>query len=125
MLAALLRANGIPAALCYQRLTFSHDQPPFCLHALNAFYLPEFGWTRVDARGNKEGVFADFDPPREILAFSTNVDGVIDFEGLYSEPLQEVIELLQNHNDYKAVADNLPDLTVANMTQTPSSLNTK
>lgn len=30
LLAALLRANGIPAGLCYQRLTIS-DVPPFCL----------------------------------------------------------------------------------------------
>ena len=31
LLAALLRTNGIPAGLCYQRLTIT-DQPPFCLH---------------------------------------------------------------------------------------------
>ena len=36
LLAALLRANGIPAGLCYQRLTIADDHPPFCLHGLNA-----------------------------------------------------------------------------------------
>ncbi len=49
LLAALLRANGLPAALCYQRLTIT-DVPPFCLHGLNAAYLPKWGWYRPDAR---------------------------------------------------------------------------
>lgn len=39
LLAALLRANQIPAALCYQRLTIENNQPPFCLHGLNAVHL--------------------------------------------------------------------------------------
>ena len=56
LLAALLRANGIPAGLCYQRLTIENDKPPFCLHGLNAVYLPDIGWYRIDARGNKEGI---------------------------------------------------------------------
>lgn len=43
LLAALLRANGIPAGLCYQRLRFADDQPEFCLHGLNAVYLRDFG----------------------------------------------------------------------------------
>lgn len=29
LLAALLRANEIPAGLCYQRLTINDDKPPF------------------------------------------------------------------------------------------------
>ena len=49
LLAALLRANGIPAGFCYQRLTaYSDDQ--YSLHGLNMVYLPEFGWYSVDAR---------------------------------------------------------------------------
>ena len=47
LLAALLRANEIPAGLCYQRLTIQNDQPPFCLHGLNAVYLPDIGWYRI------------------------------------------------------------------------------
>ena len=64
LLAALLRANGIPAALCYQRLSIDGQGPPFCLHGLNAVHLPEHGWYRIDARGNKPGVDAQFTPPR-------------------------------------------------------------
>ena len=72
LLAALLRANNIPAGLCYQRVTIT-DKPPFCLHGLNAIYLPDHGWYRVDARGNKEGVNAEFLPPIEKLAFTVIV----------------------------------------------------
>ena len=40
LLAALLRACGIPAGICYQRLTLG-DVPEtgFCIHALNAVYI--------------------------------------------------------------------------------------
>jgi transglutaminase-like putative cysteine protease len=50
LLAALLRANSIPAGLCYQRLSLDDDGLAFCLHGLNAVYLPERGWYRIDAR---------------------------------------------------------------------------
>jgi transglutaminase-like putative cysteine protease len=33
LLAALLRANGIPAGLCYQRLSLDDEGRRFCLHA--------------------------------------------------------------------------------------------
>ena len=66
LLAALLRANGIPTALCYQRLSCSeYEEGIYCLHGLNSIYLKEYGWYRVDARGNKEGVNAQFTPPHE------------------------------------------------------------
>ena len=39
LLAALLRANGIPTGLCYQRLSIAGGDAPYCLHGLNAVYL--------------------------------------------------------------------------------------
>lgn len=69
LLAALLRANSIPAGLCYQRLAIGNEGPPFCLHGLNAVHLKSHGWYRIDARGNKPGVNAVFNPPTEALAF--------------------------------------------------------
>ena len=65
LLAALLRANSIPTGFCYQRLSINDNGPPFSLHGLNAIYLPETGWYRIDSRGNKEGVDAQFCPPVE------------------------------------------------------------
>lgn len=78
LLAALLRANGIPVGFCYQRLAIDGGQPPYCLHGLNAVYLKGHGWYRIDARGNKQGVNAQFTPPSEQLAFSTLCDGEVD-----------------------------------------------
>ncbi|ABW66256.1 transglutaminase-like domain-containing protein [Desulfosudis oleivorans] len=112
LLAALLRANGIPAGLCYQRLAVENDKPPFCLHGLNAVYLPDFGWYRIDARGNKEGVFTEFIPPVEKLAFQIVNEGEADFQEIWSDPLPEIKKVLESSNSFQEVADNLPDIEI-------------
>ena len=76
LLAALLRACGIPTGICYQRLTLG-DVPEtgFCIHALNAVYIKSLDrWIRLDARGNKSGVDAQFDLEQERLAFPVRKD---------------------------------------------------
>ncbi len=108
LLAALLRANGLPAALCYQRLTIT-DVPPFCLHGLNAVYLKDFGWYRMDARGNKPGVDAVFDPPVERLAFSLVHPGERDIEGLFAAPDAAVIKVLSECESVREVFDRLDE----------------
>jgi hypothetical protein len=109
LLAALLRANQIPAGLCYQRLTIT-DAPPFCLHGLNAIYLNNFGWYRIDARGNKQGVWSEFSPPVEKLSFSIATPGEADLPEIWAEPLPGVTEVLTRSKTYQEVADNLPDI---------------
>jgi transglutaminase-like putative cysteine protease len=108
LLAALLRANGIPAGLCYQRIMLK-DTGTFSLHGLNALYLPAHGWYRVDARGNKDGVDARFTPPVERLACSLSIEGEMDLPGIHAEPLPEVVEVLSIYDDYRDVRKNLPD----------------
>jgi transglutaminase-like putative cysteine protease len=112
LLAALLRANGIPAGLCYQRLTIENDEPPFCLHGLNAVYLQSIGWYRIDARGNKEGINAEFSPPKEQLAFPIIVAGEADLPEIWAEPLSEVVSILNQSETYEDVANNLPDVEI-------------
>ncbi|UJS24688.1 transglutaminase-like domain-containing protein [Thiothrix winogradskyi] len=109
LLAALLRANGIPAGLCYQRLTIT-DEPPFCLHGLNALYLPDYGWYRVDARGNKPGVAAEFCPPTEQLAFPLLNPQEQDLPGIFAEPLPVVVKVLESSATVEQVYANLPDV---------------
>lgn len=109
LLAALLRANGIPAALCYQRLTQT-DEPPFCLHGLNAVYLQDYGWYRVDARGNRSGVDAQFRPPLEQLAFAMVTEGEMLFDELYAQPHPRVVTVLTSCKTWDEVYRNLPDL---------------
>lgn len=116
LLAALLRANGIPAGLCYQRLTINNDKPPFCLHGLNAVYLDDYGWYRVDARGNKAGVTAAFCPPKEQLAFGIISNGEADLPEIWASPRPEVITLLEENHSYRQVAENLPDVELIDST---------
>lgn len=109
LLAALLRANGIPTALCYQRLSCSeYVEGIYCLHGLNAIYLKEFGWYRVDARGNKEGVDAQFNPPHEKLAFELG-ENEYDLSERYSQPLPVVIEALKTRKNYGEMVGHFPD----------------
>ena len=114
LLAALLRANNIPAGLCYQRLTIENDSPPFCLHGLNAVFLEKHGWYRIDPRGNKENVDAKFSPPVEQLAFPIVREGECDLQGIWPEPLKIVTDVLETHTTYLEVLYNLPDIDIIN-----------
>lgn len=115
LLAALLRANDIPAGLCYQRFTLA-DFPKagepleYCLHGLNGVYLPEYGWYKIDARANKPGVNAQFCPPKEQLAFEIKSPGEANFVDIYAEPLPEVIAALSKYDSIYDLIRNLPDL---------------
>jgi len=112
LLAALLRANKIPAGLCYQRLSINDKGAPYSLHGLNAVHLKEYGWYRIDARGNKEGVDAQFTPPYEQLAFSINEKNERDFSEIWSEPLHVVVNALTLNATVEGVIKNLPDIEV-------------
>ena len=110
LLAALFRANKIPAGLCYQRLSLDNEGGSFCLHGLNAVLLEDRGWYRVDPRGNKEGVDAQFTPPVEQLAFAVRQAGEADLPEIWAEPLPVVVTALRSHNTYDALAQVLPDV---------------
>ncbi|MHB1661933.1 MAG: transglutaminase-like domain-containing protein [bacterium] len=113
LLAALLRANKIPAGLCYQRLPKETEGPPFCLHGLNAVFIKPYGWYRIDARGNKPGVCADFCPPVEKLAFPVLTgSGECDVPGIFAEPLESVISVLTGYDTVELVYENLPDIKI-------------
>lgn len=115
LLAALLRANGVPAGLCYQRLSRGASGAPYCLHGLNAVYLKDHGWYRLDARGNKPGVDARFTPPREALAFSISEPQERDLPEIWAEPLPVVVEVLERYDTFDQVLANLPDVELAEL----------
>ncbi|MGE5452234.1 MAG: transglutaminase-like domain-containing protein [Acidobacteriota bacterium] len=112
LLAALLRAHGIPTGLCYQRLSVGDAGAPYCLHGLNAVYLNDWGWYRLDARGNKPGVQAQFTPPIEALAFPVRPPQERDLPEIWAEPLPQVIKVLETYSDFAQVAEHLPDVTL-------------
>ncbi|MCK5174475.1 MAG: transglutaminase family protein [Planctomycetes bacterium] len=115
LLAALLRANSIPTGFCYQRLSQNGEGPPFCLHGLNAIYLPETGWYRIDPRGNKEDVDAQFCPPVEKLAFEPHFDGEADLPEVWPDPLPHVIKAFRTHHTYEKLLENLPDIEIVKL----------
>ncbi|MDX2091490.1 MAG: transglutaminase domain-containing protein [Kofleriaceae bacterium] len=112
LLAALLRALGIPAGLGYQRL-LSGDTPAegYCLHGLTTAFL-DGRWLRLDARGNKPGIDAQFSLEREQLAFTLRPElGEQDLEGTFAEPPRALVDALDSHDDLHVLMRVLPDVT--------------
>lgn len=112
LLAALLRANGIPAGLCYQRLSAGDSGAPYCLHGLNAVFLEPHGWYRLDARGNKPGVDAAFTPPCERLAFPVRGGEERDLPEIWPEPLPQIVDALTRTATVEALLADLPDIAL-------------
>jgi hypothetical protein len=98
--------------VCYQRLSIDGQGPPFCLHGLCAVILPEFGWYRIDARGNRDDVDAQFAPPTERLAFATDLSGEADLPDVHVKPLPKVVAALRDHDSWETFEQDLPDLPV-------------
>ena len=108
LLAALLRVNGIPAGFCYQIIK---DRPaPLtgrALHGLNAVRLSSLDyWLRVDSRGNKVGVNAQFNPEREQIAYP---ELAFFDQHVYPEPFPSVIHALTAASNRNELLQMLPD----------------
>lgn len=101
LLAAILRYLGIPTGFCYQWLVSDNDQNQLVLHGLNAVYLKTVGkWIRLDARGNKPGVQAEFSIDTEKLAWPVRSElGEEDDPLIYIEPNPQVVQILQETKD--------------------------
>jgi transglutaminase-like putative cysteine protease len=111
LLAALLRANGIPAGICYQYLRRDGtEQSSLILHGLNAVYFASLGeWIRLDARGNKPGVHAEFSIEEEKLAFPTHPGlGELDIPMIFADPDPSVLHALQNYDCLADLMEHLP-----------------
>lgn len=112
LLAALLRANGIAAGFCYQLLGFEDEHDPHrVLHGLNAVWISERQvWRRLDARGNKPGVDAQFLPNGpEQLAFSVHPQcGEVDYPHIFAEPDPNVVLALRGYSTMAQLLPHLP-----------------
>ncbi|MFI9612742.1 transglutaminase domain-containing protein [Streptomyces sp. NPDC052023] len=99
-LAALLRAEGIPAALCYQRFDV--------VHGLVAVRF-RGAWHRQDPRGNKPGVDAQFSLDGERLAFTPDLkSNEMDYPVLYAAPHPAVLAALKAAPDRPYLWRHLP-----------------
>jgi transglutaminase-like putative cysteine protease len=111
LLVALLRASGIPAGLCYQRLRSDDAGSAFVLHGLVAVWMPaERRFLRIDPRGNKPGIDAQFIPGREALAFRVEHSGEADLPGVFARPLPAVVAALSAASDWGQLDAHFPDV---------------
>ena len=97
LLAALLRANGIPSGISYQLLTRADDDSEgYMIHALNTVYLKDFNkWIRLDARGNKENINAYFCLDEEHLAYTVRSElGEIDYHDNHADLDDRLVNIL-------------------------------
>ena len=104
LLAAMLRFFEIPTGFCYQKLCSAQEGVNRkVLHGLNAVYLKDLNrWVRLDARGNKPGVNAQFSIHEEKIAWPLNKElGEEDHPIIFVEPNSTVVEILKNSNNRK------------------------
>lgn len=110
LLAALLRHNRIPSGFCYQLLRLDDDTSTLVLHGLNAVYPEsERRWIRLDARGNKPGVNAQFSVIEEKLAFPVRIElGEIDYPMIYDRPDPNVLAAYAQSRTFEELWSHLP-----------------
>jgi len=109
LLAALLRSQRIPAGFCFQRLTLMNDDSEgYCVHCYNAVYLEE-AWIKLDARGNKPGVNAQFSLSKPTIAFSCrSLYDEHDWPGIYAKPHAETMLMLEQADSLEYIFKNIP-----------------
>ena len=110
LLAALLRASGIPAGFCYQALCRDAPNGGMFLHGFNALYLGSLGrWIRVDPRGNTSDIKAQFSTWEERLACPVREElGEITYGEIFAEPTAAVVDVLTGYDDLDEMWRYLP-----------------
>ena len=111
LFATLVRAMGIPCGFCYQRvLRKGTIESGYALHGLNAVYLNEIGWFRLDPRGNKIGIDSQFSIDTEKLAYPIREElGEIDYPNIFMKPLPSVIQSMEDSKDSKELFFKRPE----------------
>lgn len=103
LFATLVRAMGVPCGFCYQRvLRKGTIESGYALHGLNAVFLKDSGWFRLDPRGNKSGIDSQFSIETEKLAYPIREElGEFDYPNIFLQPLPSVIHAMENFKDRK------------------------
>lgn len=111
LLAALLRSQGIPTDFCYQHSTLMNDDSEgYCIHSYNAVLL-DGRWIKLDARGNKLGVNAQFSLDEPNLAYPCRPQyDEYYFKGIYAAPHIPAMQMLEQAKSLKDILDCIPAL---------------
>ena len=111
LLAALLRCKFVPTGFCYQKLILDDETAPALIyHGLNGVYIKDCKkWIRLDARGNKSGVNAQFSIETEQLAFPIRPNmGEVDNFIVYPDPDAKILEKLRGNKTRTELWKHLP-----------------
>lgn len=109
--AALLRYKAILTGFCYQKLILDDETAPVLIyHGLNGVYIKDYKkWIRLDARGNKTGVNAQFSTDTEQLSFPIRSEmGEVDCFIVYPNPDIDVLKKLKTNKTRTELWKNLP-----------------
>lgn len=111
LLAALLRSQEIPTGFCFARITLVEDDSlGYCVHAFNAVWL-QGTWVKLDARGNKEGINAQFSLEEPLLAYLSRPSyDEYFFPGIYAHPHAPTMAMLEQAKSLQDIMDNIPDM---------------
>ena len=111
LLAALLRARGIPAGFGYQRLRREEPAQGFALHGFALAYLAERErWVVLDAlgRGGDAQTVFRIDPPS--LAHTPDAErGESTWPLVFARPARSVVDVLSYAPSLARIRDHLPD----------------
>lgn len=110
LLAAFLRSQNIPTGFCFQHITLGDDDSiGYCVHCYNAIYVNN-KWIKVDARGNTNGINAQFTLEEPVLAFPIRSEYDEYFwNGIFVEPHINTMKMLDNSKTIQDVIENIPD----------------
>lgn len=111
LLAAILRCRSVPAGFCYQKLILNDETAPVLIyHGLNGVYVRDYEkWIRLDARGNTNGIHAQFSIKTEQLAFPIRPDkGERDGSVIYPDPDAEILEKMRKNKSRAELWEDLP-----------------
>lgn len=110
LLAALLRSQKIPTGFCFEHITLADDDSlGYCVHAFNAVLLDR-KWIKLDARGNKQGVNAEFSDTGSILAYPIRKEyDEYFFDGIYANSHKESMQMLEKAKSLQDIIDNIPN----------------
>ncbi len=106
LLAALMRASGIPAGLCYQ-IVYDQEAEQLVVHGFNAVYLKELDkWIRLDASRDDSWSF-NTEQESPLLAVNKAL-GEYDDHVVYLSPSRRVINALEASETVEALRHLLP-----------------
>lgn len=111
LLAALLRCKSVPSGFCYQKIILDDETAPVLVyHGLNGVYIKDCQkWIRLDARGNKNGVNAQFSLETEQLAYPIRPKmGEEDNLTVYPDPDIKIVEKLRKIKTRTKLLNDLP-----------------